>query len=128
MAMIQCETADYQPGTGTRYILIHGIVTDVDDAMRLSCSIGDMFLAYDGHGSYTFNENVVPEYVAEKFKIECFMLDAIALTQFIKTKLKKPMLVMWEGTEWTICHQCGLPFYKKNETSQCFCVRYPNMR
>lgn len=108
---IKCEVADYQPGTGTRYILIHGIVGE-EDAAKIGCSAGALFLGYKDHGSYVFTEGAVPSYVAEKLGIESFMLDAIAIVQFIRAKFGKPLIEDNFGgvrVEWSICEKCGLP-------------------
>lgn len=119
--MFQVELIEYQPGTGTRYLLICGIVTDPMDAMRLGCGVGDMFVSYHGRGSYTFNDGVVPNYLAEKFRIEHFMLDVIALTQFVRVKMGKPLLENYEGTKWKVCDKCKQPVYLKNKDSECYC-------
>lgn len=121
--MIQCKTVDYQPGTVTRYILIYGFVTEPEDAMRLNCSVGSLYLSWMGHGTYTFSESTVPGYLAEKFGIQQYMLDAIALTQFVMSRLNEPMMtgIHVSDTDWNVCSRCTLPYLVRNENSKCYC-------
>lgn len=124
--MIECEITKYQPGTGTRHILIHGIIKDETDARRLCCDVGSLFLVWEGVGAYEFSKGTMPGYLAEKFKIENFMLDAIALTQFVRSRLGIPMMAgaQVNDTIWEICPECTMPIYKKKKDSKCLCKEY----
>jgi hypothetical protein len=124
--MIECEVTIYQPGTVTKYILIHGKVGK-EDAEKLHCEEGDLFLAYDSHGAYTFTSNVTPGYVAEKLHIERYMLDAWAIAQFIRAKLGADLIETGEeGKDWSLCSMCGNPEYqqwKQGHGYGCYCKR-----
>lgn len=123
MEMIHCEVTDYQPGTGTRYLLIHGIVP-LHEARRLGCDEGALFLAWEGHGAWPFGPGVTADYVAEKFRIQQYMLDAEALAQFVRAKLEVPLqITVCEPGSWTICPGCGLPEYEAAKRYGCGCQR-----
>ena len=124
--MIECETVIYQPGTGTRHMLIYGIIKDQEDARRLCCNVESIFLVWENVGAYEFSAGTVPGYLAEKFKIKGYMLDAIALTQFVTAKLGVPLMtgLHVSDTEWKICERCTLPFIINNEESECMCKKY----
>lgn len=121
--MIDCKVTLYQPGTETRYLLVHGLVDDPEDARTIGCQVGSLFLAWEGHGAYYFSEGTVPTYLAEKFRIQNFMLDAIALVQFVRTRLGIPLMLgpHVHDTMWCICPICKLPYQHKNAESRCYC-------
>lgn len=119
--MIKCEVIIYQPGTGTKYTLVVGIIDELEDMRKLSSGSGSLFLAWESHGAYEFNDGVVPGYLAEKFNIQQFMYDAIALTELVKHKLGVPT-----DPNWPVCKHCDLPYHKKGMRTQCICQEYPD--
>ncbi|RLI55212.1 MAG: hypothetical protein DRP09_10380 [Candidatus Thorarchaeota archaeon] len=116
--MIECHVTDFQPGTGTRYLLIHGIVPP-EDARKIGCDSWSLYLNWHGQGSGVFTESTHPNYVAEKLKLDHYMLDAEAITQFIKHELEVDHLIT--GEDWSLCKNCGLPEYK----NRCNCKARP---
>ena len=126
--MIECELTDYQPGTGTRYLLIHGAMPE-KEARKLGCHEGALFIGYQGHGAHTFTSGATPGYVAEKLKIERYMLDAIAIAQFIRVKLGQPLIEDNERCEeysemrWVVCKRCKLPVMITLGHKECYCPK-----
>ena len=116
--MIKCEVIIYQPGTGTKYTLVVGVVDELPDQQKLACG-NSLFLAWESHGAYEFNEGVVPLYLAEKLNILQFMYDAEALTQLVRHKLGIPT-----SEDWPVCEHCDLPYHKKGMRTQCICQEY----
>lgn len=114
----ELKTIIYQPGTGTKYTLVFGIISKIA-AKDIGCKEGALFIAWVGKGSGVFSEDSCPEYVAEKLNLKKYMLDAEAIAQFARFYLSG---TIWKLNGWGHCKKCGLPSYD-GERYGCYCPR-----
>ena len=118
--MMEVKPIVYQPGTGTRYDIVIGVITSAKDAATLCTDVGNVFVAWKGKGAWNFSPEVGVHYIMEKLKLEPYEYDAEAIKQLVKCFAGRPTS---EG--WPICEDCGLPFHKKKPESECMCVKFP---
>ena len=115
--MFKVRAIDYQPGTGTRYLLVIGKVTSKKDARELCCRVGDIFIAWEGMGAFTFHAGVRAGYLKQKLKLN-YEYDAEALVQLIWNELS-----IDTTRDWPVCDKCGLPYHNKGLSEKCYCQK-----
>ena len=107
--MIEMHVYDYQPGTGTRHLLLCGLVATEKDVNALCCQKDGVLLVWVGKGAYPFTEGVTEGYLAEKFGLQDYMVDARALKNFVLHQLNKPM-----DEDYKACPVCNVPYLTTN--------------
>lgn len=120
--MIKMYAYDYQPGTGTRYLLLAGKVEDERDAEIIGCRVGSLYVVWEGHGAHSLGEGVVHLYVMEKFRLKEFPYDAMAITQFARKLLHVPQQPDPERGFWGTCKICECPIAPRLAKDQDTCV------
>lgn len=114
--MLQMRAMDWQPGTGTRYLVLVGKVDDPKDAHLMGCDVGAIYLVWEGMGAYSFIDGVTTGYLAEKLKIQEHMVDARALKNLVLFFLEQSL-----EDNFAVCNVCKLPYLTTNRYKKCYC-------